>query len=376
MFGHALDLTGAPLCQLELTAALCDRGSIEPHVVVARDGPLRARYEARGIPVTVLAAVDRAESIDEYETALAAIQAEMRDAEVVYANTLGMFAVIDAARRQGLPSLWNIRESEPWRTCFADRVSAIAETALGCFAHPYRVVFVSNASRAGFEALNTTLNFAVVHDGLHLGEWRARLRQEPRIEARRALSLGGADVAVLLLGTVCERKGQHDLVKALARLDPNRCGHLRCFIVGDRPSPYSDELARLVNQLPAAVRARVQVVPETAEVVRYYQAADVFVCTSRVESYPRVTLEAMACGLPIVSTPVFGLSEQLREGVNTIFYPPGEIATLAAALDRLTSDVSTRERMGDQSCVVLAGLKSFDEMVDDYATLLHEAAQC
>ena len=58
------------------------------------------------------------------------------------------------------------------------------------------------------------------------------------------------------------------------------------------------------------------ILPETAEPGRFYQAADVFVCTSRVESFPRVTLEAMAHGLPIVTTPVFGIREQVRPGTS------------------------------------------------------------
>ena len=57
-------------------------------------------------------------------------------------------------------------------------------------------------------------------------------------------------------------------------------------------------------------------IPETGDTAAYWQAADVFCCTSRVESYPLVILEAMAAGLPIVTTPVHGIAEQVRPGVN------------------------------------------------------------
>ena len=42
-----------------------------------------------------------------------------------------------------------------------------------------------------------------------------------------------------------------------------------------------------------------------------------------MESFPRVVLEAMAYELPIVTTPVYGIAEQVREGVNAMFYSPG-----------------------------------------------------
>jgi glycosyltransferase involved in cell wall biosynthesis len=149
---------------------------------------------------------------------------------------------------------------------------------------------------------------------------------------------------------------------------------LRCFIVGDRPGEYSRQLAELVSQLPPELLGRVHVVAETRPVTIYWQAADLFVCTSRVESYPRVTLEAMDAALPIISTPVFGLAEQLRDGVNASFYEPGDVAALAAALTRLVRDPTLRLRMGQNSALVLDGLTSFDEMLDTYEQLLVEAA--
>ncbi len=77
------------------------------------------------------------------------------------------------------------------------------------------------------------------------------------------------------------------------------------------------------------------VVPETGETSAYWQAADVFCCTSRVESYPLVILEAMAAGLPIITTPVFGIAEQVRPRVNALIYQPGDIPGLARHLSLL-----------------------------------------
>jgi GT2 family glycosyltransferase/glycosyltransferase involved in cell wall biosynthesis len=378
MFSNALDLTGAPWCQLELTVALRARGVIDPEVVSLTDGALRAQYEERGIPVSIRApAMEAIGSSREYDREVAMLGRELLDsgAQVVYGNTLRTFFAIDAARRVGLPTLWNIRESEPWATYYDDLPEATRRAALGCFAAPYRVIFVSHASRAVFEALNSRHNFCVIHDGLELAAWEARVHPWTRASGRRELALGESDVALLLLGTVCERKGQHDLVQALALVSSESARRLRCFVVGDRPGEYSRRLGQLVASLPDHFKERVHVVRETQEVAPFYTATDIFVCTSRVESYPRVTLEAMACGLPIISTPVFGLAEQLVEGANALFYQPGDVAALAAAVDRLTGNPILRTEMGQQSRLVLAGRQSFEAMVDEYETAFLEAAE-
>jgi glycosyltransferase involved in cell wall biosynthesis len=128
-----------------------------------------------------------------------------------------------------------------------------------------------------------------------------------------------------------------------------------------------------LRQLPADLQARIEVIAETAEVAPYYAAADLFVCTSRVESYPRVILEAMAAGLPIITTPVHGITEQVREEINALFYQPGDAAQLAAQVARVVTAPDLRQRLADNSRSVLATLKDFDGMSAAYAEVFREA---
>jgi len=117
------------------------------------------------------------------------------------------------------------------------------------------------------------------------------------------------------------------------------------------------------------------VLPESSDVARYYSAADVFVCTSRIESFPRVTLEAMAAALPLITTPVFGIAEQLAHANHTLQYEPGDVSTLARQLEILASDPERRRVMAEESVALLDGLKNFDEMLQDYKTVFREAAE-
>ena len=105
-----------------------------------------------------------------------------------------------------------------------------------------------------------------------------------------------------------------------------------------------DRLHERIATLPPARQALLTIIPETPDVMVYYQACDVFVLTSGMESYPRVILEAMAAGLAILATPVNGVVEQVRKGVNADHFPVGDVAQLTARLAALIQDGPRREQ--------------------------------
>jgi glycosyltransferase involved in cell wall biosynthesis len=376
MTALSLNCEGAPWSQFELTRELAEREVIRPIVFSPTDGPLRALYEEHGIPVRVEPHPLRdVTTLPEYEAALRTFASKCRSwgAELVYANTLQNFYAVDAARQAGLPSVWNPRESEPWQTYFDYLPDGVVQKAYDCFAWPYRVVFVADATRDAYAPLNTRHNFAVIRNGLDIARIESARKEWTREQARVAIGAQAGDVVILLLGTVCARKGQQDLIEAVTALAPDLQMRIQCYIVGDRPGDYSVELHRLVKNVPAFLRARIHLVQETRQVASYYCGSDIFVCTSRLESYPRVVLEAMAYGLPIITTPVFGIREQVREGVNALFYEPGDSGALAKHLGVLIQEEHVRSRMAVRSASVLALGTDFDEMVTAYEEIFAEA---
>ncbi|MEG4022127.1 glycosyltransferase [Microcoleus sp. S13C4] len=373
MCSNSLDFTGAPLHQYEIAVKLAAEGVIKPIVLCTTEGPLRQAYEQQGIEVIVRDnPLEHIYQRDAYDEAIRSFSKEIESLKIdaIYANTLENFFVVDAARQIGIPVVWNVHESEPWQTYFNRFGSEIAARALECFRFPYKVIFVADATRDRYLPLNSHHNFTVIHNGLDL----SKLENSENSElARKSLGVAAEDVVILLLGTVCERKGQQDLVKALSLLPDKWHNKIRCFIVGDRPSIYSNKLADMVGELPEELRERVTVVPETGETGKYYKAADIFVCTSRVESFPRVILEAMACDLPIITTPVFGIREQVRPGINGLFYTPDRQEELAASLNTLLEDKSLRRRLAENAKYVLESLNTFAEMTEAYGQIFREA---
>ncbi len=376
MCTNSLDLTGAPLHQLEIALKLAKEGIVEPIIFCVNDGELRAIYQEQNIQVIVKEnPLEHIYQRDAYNAALTTFAQEIKslNIDVMYINTLENFFMVDVAQMLNIPSVWNVHESQPWQTYFNRFGNEIATRALECFRYPYRIIFVSDATRNKYLPLNSHHNFIVVHNGLDLDLLKKASAKWSRQEARLALGVKKGEIVILLLGTVCERKGQHDLVKSLSFIPEQERQKIKTFIVGDRPNLYSLKLHELVKNLPEEVQQKVEIVGETPDTAKYYQAADIFVCTSRIESFPRVILEAMAYDLPIVTTPVFGIVEQVKPNINGLFYTPDNPEELADVLTSLLIDEELRQRFANNAKYVLESLNTFAEMTETYGQIFQEA---
>jgi GT2 family glycosyltransferase/glycosyltransferase involved in cell wall biosynthesis len=369
MCSNSLDFTGAPLHQYEIAVQLAEQGIIKPIIFCVTDGPLREVYEQHGIEVIVRDhPLEHIYQRDAYDRAINNFAQEVKNynIDVIYVNTLENFFMVDIANQLGISSVWNVHESDPWQTYFDRFGPEIAARALECFRFPYQVIFVADATRDRYLQLNSHHNFKVIHNGLDL----SRLDRSGTSDlTRQNLGIASTDVVILVLGTVCDRKGQQDLIKALSYLPEKWHNQIKCFIVGDRPSLYSNKLAAMISALPAELQQRITLVSETPETAKYYKSADIFVCTSRVESFPRVILEAMAYDLPIITTPVFGIKEQVRPGINGLFYTPEQPEELATSLLSLLEDNALRQRLADNAKYVLKSLNTFEEMTQAYCQI-------
>lgn len=376
VFSHNLSREGASISLKELICGLTHRRAICPEVVSFEDGPLRVEYESFGISVTVLPGVLHKiftlKRLNREVKQLASL-VQASGAELVFVNTLLNFPAILAAAKAGVPSLWNPRESEPWDSYFRFLPDSVAQQAIAAIWLPRRVVFVAHATRKVWEELNVRNNFTVIHNGLNLQRFPGRGDIDERVRCRSALGLEAAAVAVVCVGTLCDRKNQRDLIEALALLPEAIAGRVQIFLVGADHGSYAKVLRERSHSLPLSVRNRIQFFPPTESIDRFYAAADIFVLSSKVESFPRVVLEAMAFGLPIISTPVFGVLEQVCEDENALFYSPGDRAKLAKHIELLVSDEALRKRMSLSSLQRISHMMTFDDMVDAYASVLRQA---
>lgn len=375
VFSHNLGREGASISLKELICELNRGGAIQAQIVAFEDGPLRREYQTQGIPVSVLPAALRTPSTVkrlgiEVERLASFIQKSRVD--VVFANTLLTFPAILAAEHAGVPSVWNPRESEPWDSYFRFLPDPVAQRAIGAIGLPRKVVFVANATRAVWEKFEGAGKFTVIRNALNKNRFREYLAGD-KDTAREALGWVMDEVVFLCVGTICERKGQEDAVLALGEIAEGLEVPVRLVFAGDASSSYARHLKRLTLQLTAKGNVGVDFVSATENIGRYYLAADVFLLCSRVESYPRVILEAMAFGLPIISTPVFGVREQLPDPEDACFYEPRDIPSLSGHLLALANSQPLRQDLGRRSRDRFSRLPSFGEMCQCYLEVIRSA---
>jgi D-inositol-3-phosphate glycosyltransferase len=153
-----------------------------------------------------------------------------------------------------------------------------------------------------------------------------------RLEARQALGFGEGKI-ILSVGRIEALKGMDNLVRAMGLLNPP--GAARLVVIGGDEHSRS-EVSRLKKMAQEAGLPNSIEFPGTVEQSRlplYYSAADVSVVASYYESFCLVILESLACGTPVVSTPVGVGPAVIRDGKNGYLVADNWPSKLAAGLD-------------------------------------------
>lgn len=216
------------------------------------------------------------------------------------------------------------------RSLLAERVAGAAATVTICDANLSHIRSLARPQDDG--------RIHLVHNGLDLHEF-------PEAEHRDA----DGPLRIVTIARLVEKKGLDDLVAACAGL--RRAGvDFTCRIFGDGPlqSSLSSTISR--HQLDGVVTLEGS--RTRAELVEVLASSDVFALLPFVtadgdrDGIPTVLVEAMACGLPVVSTAVAGIPDLVRHDHNGLLLQPRDVAGATSALVRLASNPSERQRLG------------------------------
>jgi glycosyltransferase involved in cell wall biosynthesis len=167
---------------------------------------------------------------------------------------------------------------------------------------------------------------------------------------REQLGLQGC--VFIYTGRLWSGKGLDYLLDAFEKVQRNAVQPVSLLLVGDGPDEPALRAAcrtRGLRNVAFAGFKQKEVLP------RFYAAADVFVFPTLGDPYGLVVDEAMACGLPVISTSAAGeIRDRVLEGINGFIVPPADSETLAQRMLLLASDARLRHRMGEQSRAVVA----------------------
>jgi glycosyltransferase involved in cell wall biosynthesis len=159
---------------------------------------------------------------------------------------------------------------------------------------------------------------------------------------------------IAVLGTVIPHKGQHVLVEALRKA---RLQSVRCTVIGSVTRPYADEIRRVADTIDG-LTLRMYGEYERELLPTLLEGVDLAVVPSVwQESFSIVVREALACGVPVVTSRMGALPEAIREGENGLLFAPGSAVELAAILQTLDADRSRLESLRQ-------GIKESDWITD------------
>ena len=157
------------------------------------------------------------------------------------------------------------------------------------------------------------------------------------MEWRRSLGIADDELAVVFLGRLVLEKGLDTFAAAIDELH-SRGVHHHALVIGDGPARSWFE-----ERMPSGVFVGQQVGDELGHALA---SADVFLNPSVTESFGNVTLEAMACGLPVVAAQATGANSIVRNGETGTLVEPDDVDAFADALEAYAHDPELRERHG------------------------------
>ena len=193
------------------------------------------------------------------------------------------------------------------------------------------------------------------------------------------LEFGRADFSsapplIIAVGRLIPKKGFGDLIRACALL-AERGKPFRCEIIGE--GPLEDQLRRQIDELHLQNKVVLTGAKPQTELRRRLAAANVFVLPSVIDpgggmdNLPTVIMEAMATGLPVVSTNIGGIPEMVIENETGFLVQPGETAAIADAIERVVNDCSLAANLGHSAYERARTLFSIGQNVRElYALIL------
>ena len=178
-------------------------------------------------------------------------------------------------------------------------------------------------------------------------------KNEEQTDIRHELGLESSTFLVLSVGELNRNKNQSTILCAIAQIHDVRVHYLVCG-----KGAELDNLKKLAHEL--GIEDRVHFLGYRMDVVDICYQADVFAMPSHREGLPVASLEAMYCGLPLVTSGVRGLADIMENGVTGFVCDTEDAAAFADAIEKLKEDPELRKRIAEHNreAVKLFGVDS------------------
>jgi glycosyltransferase involved in cell wall biosynthesis len=190
----------------------------------------------------------------------------------------------------------------------------------------------------------------VIPNGVDTEQFSVAARLARREVARQRRGFRNEDFVLLLIGNDWRNKGLTSILEAMPALPALP---IRLLVAGnDNAEPFRALAAHL------GLQDRCRWERSNHDVLDFYAAADVYVSPSREDSFGLPVAEAMACGLPAITSAFAGVADYLRDGVDGfVLEDPHDVESLSRLIQLLYSDADIRTRMGSAAARTVLGWK-------------------
>jgi len=189
---------------------------------------------------------------------------------------------------------------------------------------------------------NAAESIIVIPNGVDLKIFTPANRPLYRDRIRQKHGISHSEPVLMFAGGDWERKGVPYIIEALSllpRLD------VKLFISGSGDEKFYSQLVELKQ-----VRERIIFVSVSSNLWEYYAASDIFAFPTIYEPFGLVIVEAMACGLPVITSRVAGAADFMNDGVDCLLLNnPSDINELATKIELLLSNAELRKTMGERA---------------------------
>ncbi len=341
---HVAQLSGGELALLRLVPHLSE---VEPHVILAEDGPLADALAQAGISTEVLPMAERARGLRKrgvtprtlplgavLGTAVYILRLALRlrrlQPDLVHTNSLkaGVYGSI-TARLAGVPVVWHVRDR-----IATDYLPAAAVWMLRVMTRRLTAAVIANSlatmktldPRAGPTIIPSAVNEALAASAAH------------ELSSPGPLMVG-------MIGHLAPWKGQDLFLRAFADAFPD--GDTRCVLVGAAlfgEDDFEQRLRELSGELGLGARAEFR--GFQSDIRSELARMDMLVHASLIpEPFGQVVVEGMAARVPVVAADAGGPAEIVDHDVNGVLYPIGDQVALARAMRELADDDERRARL-------------------------------
>jgi glycosyltransferase involved in cell wall biosynthesis len=188
---------------------------------------------------------------------------------------------------------------------------------------------------------------------------------------RKSISRNSFDdeFRLLFLGGIDRKKGIYDLIKVIESLQ-KKGQRLKLIIVGDeRESGTKKDIERIIKKRELDPYVEIVGKVDYKETPSFYHSADAYILPSYSEGLPMVILEAMAAGLPVISTKIGAIPEIIDEGINGFLVDPGDIKGMVSKIEILKKNKGLREIIGRNNITKVMALYSLSQQAKAFKNL-------